>query len=78
MTRSGEGLGVRWPRKRVQLPLIGAIAGFGFIAERGHLPAYLAAPERFTIVAVADICEARREIPTALTHHVLEFRRWRV
>ncbi|HWU87029.1 MAG TPA: Gfo/Idh/MocA family oxidoreductase [Kofleriaceae bacterium] len=43
-------------------PLKGAIVGFGFIAERGHLPAYLAHPERFEITAVADLCPARREI----------------
>jgi predicted dehydrogenase len=38
----------------------GAIVGFGFIAEKGHLPAYLAS-EQLDIVAVADICGARRE-----------------
>jgi len=38
----------------------GALVGFGFIAERGHVPAYLALPQLFEIVAVADICEARR------------------
>lgn len=37
----------------------GAIVGFGFIASQGHLPAYRASPE-LAIVAVADICEARR------------------
>ena len=42
-------------------PLQGALIGFGFIAEKGHVPAYLAAPEKFEIVAVADICAARRE-----------------
>jgi predicted dehydrogenase len=42
-------------------PLQGALIGFGFIAEKGHVPAYLAAPEAFEIVAVADICAARRE-----------------
>src|SRR5262245_24836950 len=41
-------------------PFQGALVGFGFIAEKGHVPAYLAAPE-FEIVAVADICAARRE-----------------
>ncbi len=46
----------------MNLPLRGAIAGFGFIAERGHLPAYLAHPDRFAITAVADICAARREL----------------
>jgi predicted dehydrogenase len=42
-------------------PLSGAMIGFGFIAERGHLPAYLAAPDLFEIVAVADVCAARRD-----------------
>jgi predicted dehydrogenase len=37
----------------------GAIVGFGFIAENGHLPAY-AASEELEIVAVADGCAARR------------------
>jgi predicted dehydrogenase len=46
--------------------LRGAIAGFGFIAEKGHLPAYLARPERFAIVAVADGCEARRRLAEKL------------
>jgi predicted dehydrogenase len=45
--------------------LRGAIVGFGFISERGHLPAYaLPGPTgstRFEIVAVADTCGARRE-----------------
>ncbi len=47
----------RQPRSKLQ----GALIGFGFIAEKGHVPAYLAAPEQFAIVAVADICAARRE-----------------
>jgi predicted dehydrogenase len=42
-------------------PYQGALIGFGFIAEKGHVPAYLAAPDKFEIVAVADICAARRE-----------------
>lgn len=46
--------------------LRGAIAGFGFIAEKGHLPAYLSRPDRFAIVAVADICEARRHLAERL------------
>jgi len=44
----------------MDLPLQGAIAGFGFIAELGHLPAYLQHPERFAITAVADPCPLRR------------------
>jgi predicted dehydrogenase len=42
--------------------LVGAQIGFGYIAEKGHLPAYRsgATTRPFEIVAVADICEARR------------------
>jgi myo-inositol 2-dehydrogenase / D-chiro-inositol 1-dehydrogenase len=43
----------------------GAIIGFGFIAEKGHLPAYLARRD-FEIVAVADVCAARRELARKL------------
>jgi predicted dehydrogenase len=42
----------------------GAIVGFGFIAEKGHLPAYLTR-EDISIVAVADQCEARRALAKA-------------
>jgi predicted dehydrogenase len=42
-------------------PLQGALIGFGFIAEKGHVPAYLSAPDQLQIIAVADICAARRE-----------------
>jgi predicted dehydrogenase len=42
-------------------PLQGALIGFGFIAEKGHVPAYLSAPDLLEIVAVADVCAARRE-----------------
>jgi predicted dehydrogenase len=42
-------------------PLQGALIGFGFIAEKGHVPAYLAAPDQLAIVAVAEVCAARRE-----------------
>jgi predicted dehydrogenase len=42
-------------------PLQGALIGFGFIAEKGHIPAYLSAPDQFRITAVADVCAARRE-----------------
>jgi predicted dehydrogenase len=42
--------------------LRGAVVGYGFISERGHVPAYaLPGPTRFDIVAVADICAARRQ-----------------
>src|SRR4029450_6634681 len=47
--------------RRMTRPLHGALIGFGFIAERGHVPAYLAAPDQLRIVAVADVCAARRE-----------------
>jgi predicted dehydrogenase len=44
--------------------LRGAIIGYGFIAERGHAPAYRAVKEKtgaIDIVAVADTCAERRE-----------------
>jgi predicted dehydrogenase len=42
--------------------LRGAVIGYGFISERGHVPAYaLPGPTKFEIVAVADVCPARRE-----------------
>ena len=46
--------------------LDGACVGYGFIASRGHLPAYASfaqsrAEPPLRIVAVADICPARRE-----------------
>jgi predicted dehydrogenase len=53
-------------------PLRGALIGFGFIAEKGHLPAYLAhrsADDRrigFAIEAIADVSEARRELARTL------------
>jgi predicted dehydrogenase len=58
-------------------PLRGAIIGYGFIAERGHLPAYLAPAgpgAGFRIVAVADVCPARRALvrrtlPHARVYH---------
>ena len=43
----------------------GAIIGFGFIAEKGHLPAYRARRD-FSIAAVADVCAARRELARQL------------
>jgi predicted dehydrogenase len=46
----------------------GAIIGFGFIAEKGHLPAYLARRD-FSIVAVADVCGPRRELARRLLPH---------
>jgi predicted dehydrogenase len=44
--------------------LSGACVGYGFIASKGHLPAYASFPADrapVRIVAVADICAARRE-----------------
>lgn len=43
--------------------LRGAVIGFGFISGKGHIPAYLQRAQAsgdVEIVAVADICEARR------------------
>jgi predicted dehydrogenase len=45
-------------------PLRGALIGFGFIASRGHAPTYakhMGNGRAVEIVAVADICEARRQ-----------------
>lgn len=39
--------------------LKGALVGFGFIAERGHVPAYASGAAPLRIVAVAEPCEAR-------------------
>lgn len=44
-------------------PLRGAVIGYGFISGKGHIPAYLERAKNqgdVEIVAVADICEARR------------------
>ncbi len=44
-------------------PLRGALVGYGFISSKGHIPAYLqrsAEQKDVEIVAVADLCEARR------------------
>jgi predicted dehydrogenase len=51
-------------------PLVGALVGFGFIAERGHVPAYLSGAAPLRIVAVAEPCAgrqaaARRTLPEA-------------
>src|SRR5438128_2959803 len=45
--------------------LKGAIVGFGFISSKGHLPAYLERKD-VRIEAVADVCEARRELARKL------------
>jgi predicted dehydrogenase len=44
--------------------LRGAIVGYGFIAAKGHLPAYLGRRD-VEIVAIADVCEARRALAGA-------------
>ena len=41
--------------------LRGALIGYGFISGKGHIPAYLERKD-VEIVAVADICEARRNL----------------
>jgi predicted dehydrogenase len=46
----------------------GAIIGFGFIAEKGHLPAWRARGE-LAIEAVADVCAARRALARQLLPH---------
>ena len=43
--------------------LRGAVVGYGFISGKGHIPAYLQRAQKHKdveIIAVADICEARR------------------
>src|SRR5690242_8786456 len=40
--------------------LRGAIIGLGFISGKGHVPAYVERKDT-EIVAVADVCEARRD-----------------
>lgn len=48
-----------------QRPLRGALIGYGFIQSQGHVPAYLQRMKEkgdVEIVAVADICEARRHL----------------
>ena len=50
-------------------PLRGAVIGFGFISGKGHMPAFLERSKNqgdFEIVAVADICEARRSLASDL------------
>jgi predicted dehydrogenase len=50
--------------------LRGAIIGYGFISENGHVPAYaMAGSSQFEIAAVADCCAARRERAHAALPH---------
>jgi len=68
--------------------LRGAVIGYGFIAERGHVPAYaLPGATKFEIVAVADTCAARRDkaraaLPDARIYesyeHLMEVERDRI
>lgn len=60
----------QWDRKRVTLKtqkpgkLRGAVIGYGFISSKGHIPAYLergVSRQDVEILAIADICEARRK-----------------
>jgi len=53
------------PGHSLQRPvkLSGAVIGYGFISGKGHIPAYLERAQNqgdVEIIAVADICEARR------------------
>jgi len=51
-------------------PLRGALIGFGFIQSKGHVPAYLQrmkdGARDVEIVAVADICEERRNVASEM------------
>lgn len=47
----------------------GALIGYGFIGERGHLPAYLGPETDFAITAIADVSEARRELARQALPH---------
>ena len=54
--------------ERAGQTLRGAVVGYGFICERGHVPAYAGGEPgqpRFDIVAVADICAERRQLARA-------------
>jgi len=53
----------------VNRSLRGAIIGFGFISGRGHAPTYansMSTDRTIEIVAVADVCEARRQAAWAM------------
>src|SRR6059058_1853087 len=52
----------------LKTPLKGAVIGYGFISGKGHIPAYLQRAQEqgdVEIVAIADICAARRELAKA-------------
>ena len=56
--------------------LKGAIVGFGFIAGKGHHPAY-AAREDVEIVAIADLCPARLDAARAAAPKARLYADWR-
>lgn len=50
---------------KIVKPLRGAVIGYGFISGHGHIPAYLQRAQEkgdVQIVAIADTCEARRQL----------------
>jgi predicted dehydrogenase len=56
--------------------LKGAIAGFGFIAGKGHHPAYLLRSD-VEIVAIADLCPARLQAAHAVAPKARLYADWR-
>ena len=54
-------------------PLRGALAGFGFIAERAHLPALFTARDDIHLSAIIDPCESRRRKARILRPDVAVF-----
>ena len=55
-----------------QKSLKGAVIGYGFISGKGHIPAYLERAKNqkdVEIIAVADICEARRNLAAEALPH---------
>src|SRR5437763_16850101 len=56
--------------------LKGAIVGFGFIAAKGHHPAYLGRDD-VEIVAIADMSPARRDAARAVAPIARLYASWR-
>jgi predicted dehydrogenase len=56
--------------------LKGAIVGFGFISGKGHYPAYQKRDD-VEIVAIADLCEARREVARKVAPGARLYPDWR-
>lgn len=56
--------------------LSGAIVGFGFISGKGHFPAYQQRQD-VEIVAIADVCEGRREAARKAAPHARIYADWR-